>query len=93
MRPSFLGLAIGGILIGVALVILLLKKPNIRLVVIMLLLSIAISVHSVLHFGEELIYGWNPLKKGSFMTKDKPIVKMKYKKEKDDNSDNDSDSD
>jgi hypothetical protein len=61
LTPSFLGLAFGGILIGVALVLLLLNKPNTRLVMIVLLLSIAVSVHSILHFGEEIVYSYNPL--------------------------------
>lgn len=89
MRPSFLGLAIGGILIGVAIIMLFMKKQDTRLIVILLLLSIAISVHSILHFGEEVVYGFNPLKNGSFMAKDKPVLKMKYKKEKDEDSDSD----
>lgn len=61
MRPSFLGLAIGGILIGLAIILLLMKKQDFRLIGIILLLSIAVSVHSILHFGEEIVYGWNPL--------------------------------
>lgn len=89
MRPSFLGLAIGGILIGVAIILLLMKKQDTRLIVIILLLSIAVSVHSILHFYEEIIYGFNPLKNGSFMAKDKPVLKMKYRKEKEEESDDD----
>lgn len=61
MRPSFIGLAFGGILIGVAIVLLLMKKQDNKLIGIILLLSIAVSVHSILHFGEEIVYGWNPL--------------------------------
>ncbi len=61
LTPSFLGLAFGGILIGIALVLLLLNKLNTRLIVIILLLSIAVSVHSILHFGEEVVYNYNPL--------------------------------
>ncbi len=72
MRPSFLGLAFGGILIGVALVLLLLNKPNTRLIVIILLLSIAVSVHSILHFGEEIVYNYNPLQGSSLIPDDKP---------------------
>lgn len=74
MRPSFLGLAFGGILIGVALVLLLLNKPNTKLISIILLLSIAISVHSILHFGEEVIYNWNPLQGSPMIPVDKPIM-------------------
>ncbi len=61
LTPSFLGLAFGGILIGVALVLLFIGKTNLRLVGIILLLSIAVSVHSILHFGEEVVYNYNPL--------------------------------
>jgi disulfide bond formation protein DsbB len=93
MRPSFLGLAIGGILIGVAIIMLFMKKQDTRRIVILLLLSIAISIHSILHFGEEVVYGFNPLQNGSFLAKDKPVLKMKYKKEEEENSDSDSDSD
>ncbi len=74
MRPSFLGLAFGGILIGVALVLLLLNKPNTRLITIILLLSIAVSVHSILHFGEEVVYGWNPLQGSPLLPVDKPTI-------------------
>ena len=92
MRPSFLGLAFGGILIGVAAVLLLIGKTNTRLIAIILLLSIAISVHSILHFYEEIVYGFNPLKGGSFIAKDKPIIKIK-KIKYDSDSDSDSDDD
>jgi hypothetical protein len=61
LTPSFLGLAFGGILIGVVIIMLFMKKQDTRLIVILLLLSIAVSVHSILHFGEEIVYGFNPL--------------------------------
>ena len=61
MRPSFLGLVASGVLIAIALMRMFIGKPNIGEIAVLLLLSIAISVHSMLHFGEEVVYGWNPL--------------------------------
>lgn len=61
MRPSFLGLIASGVLIAIAVMLMFIGKPNIAEISMLLLLSIAISVHSMLHFGEEVIYRWNPL--------------------------------
>lgn len=64
MRPSFLGLVLGGLLIGLAAVAVVIHYRKLGLlpvIYILLLASIAISAHSVLHFYEEVVYNWNPL--------------------------------
>ena len=64
MRPSFLGLAIGGLLLGIAAVVAAIHYRRLGLfpaIYILLLASIAVSTHSILHFYEEVVYEWNPL--------------------------------
>ena len=64
MRPSFLGLAAGGLLIGMAAILIAINYRKISIlpgIFLLLVASIAVSAHSVLHFYEEIHYGWNPL--------------------------------
>ena len=64
VRPSFLGLITSGFLMLFALIIFYnnyrkLAAPQV--IMILLLLSIAVSAHSGLHSVEEIYYGWNPI--------------------------------
>jgi hypothetical protein len=64
IRPSFLGLMSGGVLMLIAMIIFYnnYKKFNpAQVVMIILLLSIAVSAHSGLHSVEEIYYNWNPI--------------------------------
>jgi hypothetical protein len=65
-RPSFIAFMLNGILLGLALLIFIFNYKsfdNKELVTLVLLGSIAVGVHSMLHFREEKEYGFNPLKK------------------------------
>lgn len=64
MRPSFIGLIASGILILTALVLLVAMQGPVGKphgVMIVLLLSIAVSGHSLLHSIEEIVYHFNPM--------------------------------
>lgn len=64
VRPSFLGLMSGGFLMLVAMIIFYnnyKKLQATQTIMILLLLSIAVSAHSGLHSVEEIYYGWNPI--------------------------------
>lgn len=64
MRPSLLGLFAGGFLILAAVVLLARHAravPAVKLVSLLLHLSIAVSVHSLLHSNEEIFFKFNPL--------------------------------
>lgn len=66
MRPSFIGLFATGLL-NLAVVILFLlnykKLTSVQLLGVVLLFSISIGIHSLLHGHQEIHYGFNPLKK------------------------------
>jgi hypothetical protein len=65
MRPSFLGLVMSGLLILVALVLLAVNAWSLRgrdWVFVAIFLSIAVSVHSMLHAHEERWYRFNPMR-------------------------------
>lgn len=64
VRPSFLGLITGGFLMLIALIIFYNNYKRLQpsqVIMILLLLSIAVSTHSGLHSVEEIYYGWNPI--------------------------------
>ncbi len=65
-RPSFIAFILNGLLLGLGLLIFLFNYKsfdNKELLTLVLLGSIAVGVHSMLHFREEKEYGFNPLKK------------------------------
>lgn len=65
-RPSFIAFMANGLLLGLALLIFLFNYKsfdNKELLTLALIASIAVGVHSMLHFREEKEYGFNPLKK------------------------------
>lgn len=64
MRPSFLGLILTGLLNLVAVILVAVNFnaiPAVMFIKIILLFCISIGIHSMLHFQEELYYGFNPL--------------------------------
>jgi hypothetical protein len=64
MRPSFIGLSTGAILLTVGAVIMWInwrRFSPVDAAGLLLLLSIAVSAHSLLHANEEVNFGWNPL--------------------------------
>ena len=78
MRPSFIAQGMGGLFCFVAFMILFsgLCKGSInlnktQLVGILLLLSIAISIHGLQHMAEEIYYDYNPLV-GKWNVNDEP---------------------
>lgn len=65
-RPSFLAFMLNGLLLGLSVVMFALNYKTIDTnssIMIILVMSIAIGVHSMLHYREEKDYGFNPLKK------------------------------
>jgi hypothetical protein len=65
LSPSFLALGVGGLLVFVAVVLLFLAFQGLnsfQIIVIVLLLSVAISVHGNLHERYEERFNWNPLR-------------------------------
>lgn len=68
LRPSFLGFVIQGLLIGIFFILFIRNYNNLTSKEIMgltLLASIAIGVHSMIHYREEKDYGFNPI--GNFI--------------------------
>lgn len=64
MRPSFLGLILTGLLNLLAIILVAVNFNAISPVMfiqVILLFCISIGIHSMLHFHEELYYGFNPL--------------------------------
>lgn len=75
MRPSFLGLSAGAILLTIAAVMMWINWRRFSAAEaagLMLLLSIAVSAHSLLHASEEVNFDWNPLI-GKISVRDRPI--------------------
>lgn len=73
MRPSFLGLLFTGLLIGVSIISIIINFNTIKgvhYIYIPLLLTVAISGHSILHAHEEIYYNFNPLS-GNWKISDK----------------------
>lgn len=65
MRPSFIGHIMNALLLLIALVLSYVNRDKItadNTIVIILLMSIAIGIHAILHHIEEIVYGFNPLK-------------------------------
>lgn len=76
MRPSFVSLAIGGILIAVAIIMIYMRYDKLsssELISIILLLSIATSAHGFLHSQEEIHFDYNPLI-GHWNARDRPTT-------------------
>ena len=81
MRPSFIGLASSGFLILIALIAFVMYYNSLTksdVVIIVLLLSVAISIHSIQHNFEEILFGFNPLK-GQWIPSDTPQVVLSTK--------------
>jgi len=81
MRPSFIAQGISGI-ISMSILIYMIyliytgfKLEPIAMVQVGLLLSIAIGVHGIQHFFEELHYNFNPLLTGEYIPSDTPVVR------------------
>ncbi len=68
LRPSFFGFIGQGLLIGIFLILFIRNYNNLTSKEIMnltLISSIAIGIHSMLHYREEQDYGFNPI--GNFI--------------------------
>lgn len=66
IKPSFFALVFSGLSIGIALILFAMNYEKITpetIIRIVLLFSIAIGIHGLLHFVYELHYGFNPLTK------------------------------
>jgi hypothetical protein len=67
IKPSNIALAISGILILTALILLYIEinkgteLKRLKLIDLLLFLSSAISLHGLLHMGAEVFYNYNPL--------------------------------
>lgn len=76
MRPSFIGLIVGGVLILIALILTMINAAMLQgrdWVLIVLLFSVAVSAHSILHSYEERWYKFNPMR-GHWKIRDDPVV-------------------
>lgn len=74
MRPSFLGLVVSGVLILISIVLIFQHWKSFKgyeWIVVVLLLSIATSAHSIQHEFEEIFFKFNPLI-GEWKPLDKP---------------------
>lgn len=63
-KPSVLAHMLNGILLFAAVVLILVYPPKLdtfKLIVLMILLSIAAGIHGLSHLGLEAVYGYNPL--------------------------------
>jgi hypothetical protein len=66
ITPSFIGFLFNGLLLGIAILLFLFNYKlfdNKELLMIALVGSIAVGIHSMLHFREEEIHNFNPIKK------------------------------
>jgi hypothetical protein len=64
MKPSIIGMFFSGVLLLIALILTVTqyrKFTRIDMLYLTLLFSIAIAVHSILHFKAEIHYSFNPL--------------------------------
>ena len=65
MRPSFLAHILNGLLLAIGIVLFVVNYKSIKMdnmIGLILLLSIAIGVHGIMHHYEEIYYGFNPLR-------------------------------
>ncbi len=73
MRPSFLGFFVNAILMTILLILttnkLLSGTDSITTIYLLALLSIVISLHTIHHYIEEIVFGFNPLR-GKWEVKD-----------------------
>ena len=67
MKPSFYSLAITGILVLVAAVMLYQQWHMTNRIEGILLLGILIGIHGILHLGYEVVYGYSPLETGRWL--------------------------
>ena len=64
MRPSFLAFNLQGILLAIFILLFINNYKSLSkkdLIYILLLFSITIGIHSILHHIEEQLYGFNPI--------------------------------
>ena len=64
-RPSFLGFLFNGLLLGLGILLFVVNYNKLKpkyIIMTILIMSIAVGVHSMLHYREEKDYGFNPLK-------------------------------
>ena len=76
MRPSFVGLVFGGLLIFIAVLWMAAVSSKLQSrdwIPLILLLSIAVSTHSMLHAHEERWYNFNPMR-GQWAVRDDPVM-------------------
>lgn len=75
MRPSFLSHILNGLLLLVATIMFFYNYQNLStsyITLYVILLSIAIGIHGLLHLGQEVYFNYNPLT-GDTIMYDKPI--------------------
>jgi hypothetical protein len=66
VKPSYFAMAISGILIAFAIIVLIMNRKSeelqgIKLVNLLLFLSTAVALHGMLHMWAEIYYNYNPL--------------------------------
>ncbi len=72
-KPSYLSGGLNGLLVLIA-VILIIKNWNelksldsYKMIILIILLSLAVGIHSLVHSNLETAYKWNPLETGKFI--------------------------
>lgn len=63
VKPSYIAQVLSGLLLFWAALI---ASKNYKLATIVLLFSMAISLHGLMHMFAEIVYGFNPLETGIF---------------------------
>jgi hypothetical protein len=64
MTPSFIALIVSGLLVASTLIYAFMNSKQMdarTIVLVMVLLSVAVATHGMLHFVYEVQYKWNPL--------------------------------
>lgn len=61
VKPSYIAQVISGLLLFWAALV---ASKNYKLAILVLLFSVAISLHGLMHMFAEIVYGFNPLETG-----------------------------
>jgi hypothetical protein len=60
-KPSVISHILQGLILFYIFILLLLDEQNMNKLIILLLLSVAIGIHSITHLGLEIYYKYNPI--------------------------------
>lgn len=75
MRPSFIGIAINGVILVVTVIIMIYNWYNFKLyekLILFILVGLMMGLHNIMHYLDEIHFGFNPLA-GQWTIRDAPI--------------------